>query len=422
VKEKQPQALYYFLAEPNSDVGSVGSGDPWAMPMTAVGRLLSLCLMSLSSPLRDHEWRNWAEQQVHTWEADFEYILSQIPEEDRQTPSGSEYMPSPSPSQISAGRKQQTKESAGCRPTSDDHPENDSDDDSDNDGFRHRDPPVHRAYETWNRPPQVSTDTPKGGPWTPKESGSSRQAALMKSLGFCTQRCLGGLCSGGRFDEACPNFTLHRTTASGDNHEIDNVRLAELLQQQLNDNVDRYCTPCGRPGIRGAPFKLTLMPYGYTFIGKGTTDHGWKEVQREADVYQVLHSLQGSAVPIFLGIISIQKVYFLHGGARIKHFLLLSWGGKQANLVKSESEMEDKIRKTIKDIRRLGVQHNDIKQPLGCFNWPNILWNPEVGRIQLIDFHRAKLIPCQKILQLKRKQVQAGDNGVSGSKRALVQR
>lgn len=419
VKEAQPQVLYYFLAEPNSDVRSIVSGDPWAIPMTAVGRLLSLCLMSLSSPLRDHEWRNWAEQQAHTWEADFEYILGQISEEDRrESLSGSEYMPSPSPQLISAGRKRRTKESTSCRPTSDDHPENHSGDDSDNDGSHNRNPPVHGPYETWNRPPQPFLDPPKGRPW--RGSGSARQTAPMKFLEFCTQHCLGGLCNGGRFDEACPNFALHRTAASGDTHEINSARLAELLRQQLNNNIDYYCTPCGRPGIRGAPFKLTLMPYGYTFIGKGTTDHGWKEVQREAKVYQVLNSLQGSAVPIFLGTVNIQKVYFLHGGARIKHFLLLSWGGKQANLVKAESEVKDSIRKSLRDIRRLGIQHNDITQPLGCFNWPNILWNSEVGRVQLIDFHRAKLIRSQEKSPLKRKQIYMGGNGASGSKRALV--
>ncbi|ODQ72891.1 hypothetical protein LIPSTDRAFT_71169, partial [Lipomyces starkeyi NRRL Y-11557] len=85
-------------------------------------------------------------------------------------------------------------------------------------------------------------------------------------------------------------------------------------------------------GIRRALFKLTLFSYGYTFVGKGTTDRLWTDVRAEADVYRALQKAQGSAVPVFLGTIDLKMTYFLEGGACIKHMLLMSWGGEQPNV------------------------------------------------------------------------------------------
>ncbi|KAK9486466.1 hypothetical protein V1527DRAFT_406435, partial [Lipomyces starkeyi] len=84
---------------------------------------------------------------------------------------------------------------------------------------------------------------------------------------------------------------------------------------------------------------LTLFSHGYTFVGKGTTNHGWTEVRNEADVYRVLQNVQGSAVPTFLANIDLELAYFLYR-CDITHMLLLSWGGEQANLVKDEFDDE----------------------------------------------------------------------------------
>ncbi|KAK9243289.1 hypothetical protein V1506DRAFT_445574, partial [Lipomyces tetrasporus] len=78
-----------------------------------------------------------------------------------------------------------------------------------------------------------------------------------------------------------------------------------------------------------ALFKLTLFSYGYTFVGKGTTDRLWAEVRTEADIYRVLQKAQGSAVPVFLGTIDLKLTYFLKRRSCIKHMLLMSWGGER---------------------------------------------------------------------------------------------
>lgn len=100
-----------------------------------------------------------------------------------------------------------------------------------------------------------------------------------------------------------------------------------LLKAQLDENIDR-CTPLGGCGAYGAPFKLTCVVYGYSVIGKGTTSGLWKDVSREAQVYQILRKAQGSAVPVFLGTVDLAKIYFLHGAGEIRHMLVIGWEAK----------------------------------------------------------------------------------------------
>lgn len=397
VAQGEPETLQYFLAEPNLDVRAMSddlSDDEWVRtPITAVGRMLSLCSMSLHTPIRSHHWRNETISRLHVWEVDFEHILQQIPEDEvHSTPPGSEYMPSSSPisSPSGAPRHYTLRPRAGCRPdeVQGSSPTNDSDSD---------DASVHNASGARKRAlSDFSSSPPQERP-----SGSGRQykrtgrAAPAESLDYCTQRCLLGLQTQGQLDEDCPNVVRHRTSPKGDRHQIDTIDLTRLLKQQLDADLDHYCTPCGPSGIRGAPFKLSPMPYGYTFIGKGTTDRGWEEVRREAEVYRVLQPVQGSAVPVFLGTVDLNKIYFLHGGARIKHFLLLSWGGKQANLVKDERVLWVEIQRTTRELHRLGVHHGDLHRS-------NVLWNSQLGRVQLIDFHKSKLLRSKPRAKRKR--------------------
>ncbi|KUL81763.1 hypothetical protein ZTR_09237 [Talaromyces verruculosus] len=84
--------------EPNLDVQEMrDQGDNRWMytPATAVGRHLSLCLMSIGAPIRTQRWRNENIPKLHAWEVDFEHVLSQLSDEEvHSSPPGSEYMPS----------------------------------------------------------------------------------------------------------------------------------------------------------------------------------------------------------------------------------------------------------------------------------------------------------------------------------------
>ena len=71
-------------------------------------------------------------------------------------------------------------------------------------------------------------------------------------------------------DKKYPNVLDHGI----DRHQIDRTTLICLLDQQLSNNdlgpdFDLGCESLHLHGTRGALFKVTLLSYGYTFVGKG---------------------------------------------------------------------------------------------------------------------------------------------------------
>ena len=175
----------------------------------------------------------------------------------------------------------------------------------------------------------------------------------------------------------------HRRSKDDLHHQITSEDLVRLLKAQLDENIDR-CTPLGGCGAYGAPFKLTCVVYGYAVIGKGTTSGLWKDVSLEAQVYQILRKAQGSAVPVFLGTIDLAKIYFLHGAGEIRHMLVMGWGGESTTSMELTPILLQEIHKSNREIKALGIIHEDLRRD-------NILWNEELGRALIIDFHRSTL-------------------------------
>ncbi|OJJ88582.1 uncharacterized protein ASPGLDRAFT_97200, partial [Aspergillus glaucus CBS 516.65] len=151
-----------------------------------------------------------------------------------------------------------------------------------------------------------------------------------EELDYCTQSCLLGLHTKGELDSQCPNIDRHRLSQPTNRYLIDQSDLVRLLKQQLDARPDYYCEPHSPPSSKGVPLKITLIPHGYTFIGKGTTATLWLEIRREADVYQVLRACQGSAVPVFLGTLDLHKTFLMHPSTCIRHMLLLSYAGDRS--------------------------------------------------------------------------------------------
>ncbi|PWY87473.1 hypothetical protein BO70DRAFT_360089 [Aspergillus heteromorphus CBS 117.55] len=380
--------LYYYLCEPNFDVESGIEG-----PRTAIERVLCLCLMSFQSVYRDQSWRNAARSQLPTWETSFSYARSQIPsgelqqkppESDYTSPectsseiTSSEYQPSsPFKSPASLGRRPSTRST--CRaPAGVSRREDSSEPDDDSTPAAQR----KRGFsEIASSPP-----APRSMPTTPKNppqryAGQSRS----HSHEFCTQKCLLGLQRDDILDPQCPNVKLHRVALKTDRHPIRAAELVTLIKQQLDKNLDEYCTPLGQCGSYGAPFKVTCAAYGYTVVGKGTTSRLWHEVSQEADIYRILQSIQGSAVPVFLGLINLANIYFLHGAGEIRHMLLMSWGGKSLRHKEIDTNMQRHILRSERSILSLGVVHDDLRPE-------NILWNDELQQVLIIDFHRCHL-------------------------------
>ncbi|KAJ5267865.1 hypothetical protein N7478_010673 [Penicillium angulare] len=175
---------------------------------------------------------------------------------------------------------------------------------------------------------QVTTSPSARRPGRQQETGHDQEDhSRRRAAQFCTLRFLLGLQTGKSLDELCPNVDLHRQDQdNATQHPISAEDLMFSLKSQLDEDIDR-CIPLGGCGSYGAPFKLTCAKYGYTAIGKGTTSGLWKEVSREAQVYQTLRRAQGSAVPVFLGTLDLAKIYFLHGAGQIRHMLIMGWGG-----------------------------------------------------------------------------------------------
>lgn len=400
VPHDDPSTLYYFLCDPNSDVNS-DVENSFQQPKTSIARTLCLCLMAFRSPVRGQEWRNSTRPKLPLWTTSFDHTRSHIPQAElpqtipnsdsttlqyTSPESGSSYEPPSSPpdSLTVTGRRVPTRSQANCAPS----------------GVRHRSQSPDSSGSDSNRAgrkrgfSQVTSSPSARRAGRQRETGNNQgNQSRHRDAQFCTQRCLLGLQSGGVLDDCCPNVMLHRRSKDDLLHPITSEDLVRLLKAQLDENIDR-CTPLGCCGAYGAPFKLTCVVYGYTVIGKGTTSGLWKEVSREAEVYRILRKAQGSAVPVFLGTIDLAKIYFLHGAGEIRHMLVMGWGGESTASMELTPELLRNIHKSDKEIRALGIIHEDLRRD-------NVLWNKELGRALIIDFHRFSL-KCRPNLKLKR--------------------
>ncbi|KAL3466427.1 hypothetical protein BJX64DRAFT_14350 [Aspergillus heterothallicus] len=382
-----PTTLYYDLGDPGM-YGNAGVGRPWRTPMTRIERTLCLCLMSFRTFLRDQAWRNAANDNLPKWHTSYDSDRSQIvvvdlPPDDASSnfaspeQTTSEYFTSSSP--VTSGPRVTTRAAASCAPPSDlYHRESSSDSETDPTASARR----KRGFSQVTSSPPTQRSAPRAD-----RQGNQSEQARSHDAPFCTQRCLLGLQQGGALDPACPNTDLHILGRREDRHPISAADLVKKLKAQLDQDLDHDCTPmgpCGSCGSSGAPFKITCSTFGYTFVGKGTTSKRWRKVSREAEVYRVLQRAQGSAVPVFLGAIDLAQIYFLHGAGRIRHMLLMGWGGESVGHNTLDKAIQRAIYRSVKEIRSFGVVHQDLRPE-------NILWNSELKRALIIDFHLCTL-------------------------------
>lgn len=383
-----PTTLYYHLFEPNMEANPEDD-QSFQQPVTSIARVLCLCLMSFGSRLRDQEWRNNARQLLPEWKTSFDHERSGIPDAELQqvppdvqyTPSVntssdrtvSEFVPSSPIESPKEGRRPPTRSRTQCAP-SDLIIRNDPFDSDEDPALRGQKRRFSRVTSSPLSPSVQRSACQTGSKYVPSDQNKQHKAQ------FCTQRCLLGLQHGGFLDGHCPNVTLHRKGRSSSQHLIKAETLVQLVKQQLDKNIDD-CTPMGGCGASGAPFKITCAEFGYTIVGKGTTSYFWNEVSREADIYRILSRVQGFVVPVFLGAIDLAKIYFLHGAGEIRHMLLMAWAGRPISKLEATSpEFSSSISRSIKEIRSLGISHQDLRLE-------NFLWNDELHRALIIDFH-----------------------------------
>lgn len=387
IKEDDPTTLYYHLAVPGDEINTPELDFP--LSHTAIGQVISFCLMAFRSEQRNQRWIRNATSKIEKYQVDYEAILRKIPVTERKLAPSSAYKgrknPNPKKSpyftrqraikekeQKGAETRARTKTKTSCGPD-----EAMSRDDEDEDPDTPSKPASSRLAGQQN--------TSKGK-FTAAENVSGRNTlsgSKGKQRQYCTQLCLLGLARGLPLDDRCPNVLSHRI--HGDQHAINLQQFRELLRRQLEEDLDHDCEPLGLQGARGALFKLTLASHGYVFVGKGTVKAFVPCLLHEGRVYGHLEKVQGTAVPVYLGNIDLIEWYYLALGVRILHFLLMSWGGSEID----DGYYVEEAQRTLDEVRNEGIEQEDFRSP-------NLLWNEENQRVMLIDFERATYINRSK--------------------------
>lgn len=112
-------------------------------------------------------------------------------------------------------------------------------------------------------------------------------------------------------------------------HALDQPTLALLIDQQLQRPVrdgDGGIKSLNRSGWAGALFRLKLLSHGYTFVGKGTCTVKplIPALHIEADMYKRMDTIQGKAIPVYLGNIDLKSLFTESPS------LISSWAGEEA--------------------------------------------------------------------------------------------
>ncbi|CAF9927300.1 MAG: hypothetical protein GOMPHAMPRED_004356 [Gomphillus americanus] len=362
IRYQDPQTLLYHLCIPSEHVGS---GYEMDLAQTAVNQNLVMCLLALCSTQQTHSARRQAKKQLEKCYLDDQSMLRAIPGNKQN-----EHLQS-SITKSSPYLKHQQAESQHASGKNVQEPSS-----------------CHEQRMTALTTDEVTSDDETASTLTivaqhKKENnafgrkGKEFTAALM----YCSQTCLLGLVRGGMIDPECPNAMFHHSVNG--RHRFSVETLVALLCQQLADNLDESCEPLWTHGARGHIFKVTLFPYRYVLLGKGTVKAFHYRLQHEAEVYDHLKLLQGTAVPVCLGFTRLRHKYYLKPNVKITSMLFLAWGGHRHP--EMHTSHPDAV-ETVAEVREAGVDQKDVRRP-------NLLWNEEMQRVMLIDFERAEYLP-----------------------------
>jgi hypothetical protein len=373
IKADEPRSLYYHVAVPEEDVHDKNLG--FQSSQTAIAQVLSLCLLAFKSEPRSLKWREEIMGKLKMSKPDYEAILRNMPESERKlTPKSAKgaYKGRKS-TQVRSPYRLRSR--VNCNPSDIREPPASSEEDSDEPGS------PSEAKQSGQKKNKRSHS--EGQREAPKDESNNKQDTTERQ--YCTQGCLSGIARGSLLDENCPNVSEHRK--SGQQHTVNPAEFASLVQEQLNQDLDNNFESLGIQGSRGALFKIILASHGYVFIGKGTVKTFKRFLLHEGAVYRHLESLQGIAVPVYLGNIDLLNGYYLDIGADIIHILLISWGGRgiATDERQSSSTINNELLRTVAQVRGMGIDQADLEPR-------NVLWNPEKRRIMLIDFERAQWI------------------------------
>ncbi|KAH6699540.1 hypothetical protein EV126DRAFT_443217 [Verticillium dahliae] len=287
-------------------------------------------------------------------------------------------------------------------------------------GTLRRDQPESSDDELTPNPPDTPTPMETRSRRRRRQETKSNQDAMSrqprgggeKGRAYCTQKCLLGLVRSGFLDRDCPNIALHtghdrhdrnerrfrarKRASTHAPHPVNHTEWLQLLRKQLEQSLDDGIRPLYVSGARGVLFQVTMIAYGYTFVGKGTVQAFIRDLEHEAAVYERLRSIQGANVPVFLGAIDLRpmkKIYYYDHRVYVVHLTFLSWGGHRIDASGSfegkRNLLEKMAVRSLQAVHEHGVVHNDVRVA-------NMLLNLEVNGVMMIDFERAQLVPNKR--------------------------
>jgi hypothetical protein len=321
-----PSVLEYYLCVPGQDVTAHGS-DPdsnWVR-RTALGQVLAFTLQSLSTYELSQEWHDKAHSLLQVSRDDYSSLMPKTPDTIR---------------------------------------------------FR---PPVEFLYENsfW-----VQVWESFLGVHAPTEGGSpGSQIAQNTERAYCTMKCLRGTADKEPLDERCPNAAEHGVGRHSINSQEITARLSDQLQQSRYKGF-RQLHVIGRTCYL---LKATLLSHGYTVLVKATSSDQSRRIKGELRNYQDLILLQGSRIPVCLGMFEPKVPYWYHG-ARMCYMLVLSWSG-----IRTDHEMSLEARRFIDKqmaiLKRILREHGAIHRDLAP---RNVLYHAATRSLIIIDLEDMK--------------------------------
>lgn len=228
---------------------------------------------------------------------------------------------------------------------------------------------------------------------------------------FCTHRCVQMILqtddaeSGAAGDMSCPNWTTHqrhpRPRSRSQLHTL--VRSSVVLPRYLHNPSNTEEDPpvlhsnpttsaiyTGQHGATAAVFKVRIDPGGYILVAKAAKSRQMLRcLEREESAYKRLHSLQGSSIPVCLGLVRFSGG---QDGPLLRCFpaaLLLSWAGSSLLSLRGKAIDFQRLRsdanKALGQVHSLGILHTDAELR-------NVLVMEHTNNgfhVALVDFERA---------------------------------